>query len=407
MIVALSASQSRAADSTSVCSTVCRSKVERLMTLSTSAVAVCCCRIRRSSLSRRAFSIAMTAWRGEAREQLDLLVGERAHLLAVNDNGADQLVFLEHGDDDVRPRPGEIDKRNDAGITVEIASSCRRSAMWSDLFGLGEAIERSARLIAHDDCWFPPEPVGVAGRAVYRHRAKVVSLSQEQIAELWLRICRVAFSSIALNTGSSSPGELEMTWRTSEVAVCCSKASESSRVRACTSSNSRTFSIAITAWSAKVVTSSICLSVKRPHGFALHDDDADRSSFAQKRDTEQGTETAELLAPKICVFRISKNVGDVNYLAFHQRSPDSRTPIDTGRVRGQECFVFARVPEHRLIAIDGTLRSGQCRHIRLAQVGGGLDQRVEYGLEIEGRAADDLEHVGGGGLLLQQIRAAR
>src|SRR5262245_58389899 len=32
-------------------------------------------------------------------------------------------------------------------------------------------------------------------------------------------------------------------------------------VRACTSSNSRTFSIAITAWSANVVASSICLSV--------------------------------------------------------------------------------------------------------------------------------------------------
>jgi hypothetical protein len=31
----------------------------------------------------------------------------------------------------------------------------------------------------------------------------------------------------------------------------------SSRVRACTSSNSRTFSIAIAAWSAKVLTSSI------------------------------------------------------------------------------------------------------------------------------------------------------
>ena len=38
----------------------------------------------------------------------------------------------------------------------------------------------------------------------------------------------------------------------------------SSRVRACTSSNRRTFSIAITAWSAKVVTSSICLVGERP-----------------------------------------------------------------------------------------------------------------------------------------------
>ena len=58
----------------------------------------------------------------------------------------------------------------------------------------------------------------------------------------------------------SSVGELE-TFSTSEVAVCCSSDSVSSRVRACTSSNSRTFSMAITAWSAKVVTSSICLSV--------------------------------------------------------------------------------------------------------------------------------------------------
>jgi len=68
---------------------------------------------------------------------------------------------------------------------------------------------------------------------------------------------RVAFTSMAWNTGPRSPGELEMTRSTSEVAVCCSSDSESSRVRACTSSNSRTFSIAITAWSANVSTSVI------------------------------------------------------------------------------------------------------------------------------------------------------
>src|SRR5262249_10215472 len=50
---------------------------------------------------------------------------------------------------------------------------------------------------------------------------------------------RIAFASMAANTGCSSPGELEMTCSTSEVAVCCSSASErcprasaSSRVRA-------------------------------------------------------------------------------------------------------------------------------------------------------------------------------
>src|SRR5215471_5431339 len=39
---------------------------------------------------------------------------------------------------------------------------------------------------------------------------------------------------MASNTGASSPGELEITCSTSEVAVCCSRASASSRVRALT-----------------------------------------------------------------------------------------------------------------------------------------------------------------------------
>ena len=41
--------------------------------------------------------------------------------------------------------------------------------------------------------------------------------------------------------------------------------------------------------------------------------------------------------------------------------------------------------------------------IRLAQLCGKLNQRIEHRLQIEGRAADDFEHVGGGGLLLQQF----
>ena len=66
---------------------------------------------------------------------------------------------------------------------------------------------------------------------------------------------------IASNTGCVSVSELLMTLRISAVTVCCSSDSVSSLVRACTSSNRRTFSIAITAWSANVVASSICWSV--------------------------------------------------------------------------------------------------------------------------------------------------
>ena len=67
------------------------------------------------------------------------------------------------------------------------------------------------------------------------------------------RLC--AFSRIASNTGARSPGDELMTCNTSAVAVCCSSASR-------VSVSSRVFSIAMTAWSAKVRTSSICRSVK-------------------------------------------------------------------------------------------------------------------------------------------------
>src|SRR5262249_18786717 len=42
-------------------------------------------------------------------------------------------------------------------------------------------------------------------------------------------------------------------------------------------------------------------------------------------------------------------------------------------------------------------------HIRLAQARRGFHQRIEHRLQVEGGAADDLEHVGGRGLLLQRL----
>ncbi len=68
---------------------------------------------------------------------------------------------------------------------------------------------------------------------------------------------RAALCAIASNTGCTSVGELEITRRISPVAVCCSRVSVRSRLRASSSVNSRTFSMAMTAWSAKVFSSAI------------------------------------------------------------------------------------------------------------------------------------------------------
>src|SRR5262249_37328325 len=88
------------------------------------------------------------------------------------------------------------------------------------------------------------------------------ALGEPELGALLICETNFALASMVWNTGSSSPGDVEMTCSTSEVAVCCSSALLSPRVRACTSSNNRTFSIAITAWSAKISTSPICFWLK-------------------------------------------------------------------------------------------------------------------------------------------------
>ena len=93
------------------------------MTLSTSAVAVCCCSNSRSSLSRRVFSMAMTAWCGEILDQLDLLVGERPDLLAVDGDDADQLVVLEHRHDEQCADAGDVDTSARQSIAGKIGKS--------------------------------------------------------------------------------------------------------------------------------------------------------------------------------------------------------------------------------------------------------------------------------------------
>ena len=76
------------------------------------------------------------------------------------------------------------------------------------------------------------------------------SPSNRKTAQNWLLHSCIARRAIMSNTGCVSLGELLMIFRISLVAVWCWSAS-------LVSLNKRTFSIAITAWSAKVLSSSI------------------------------------------------------------------------------------------------------------------------------------------------------
>ena len=52
---------------------------------------------------------------------------------------------------------------------------------------------------------------------------------------------------------------------------------------------------------------------------------------------------------------------------------------------------------------DFAFRSEEVGHIRPAQPRRRLNERLEHSLQVEGRTAYDLEHVGGGRLLLQRM----
>src|SRR5262245_16836507 len=59
------------------------------------------------------------------------------------------------------------------------------------------------------------------------------------------------------------------------------------------------------------------------------------------------------------------------------------------------------VDRDQIVSVPLLTRDGG--HIRFTKVRRRLGEGVEHGLQIERRAADDLENIGGGGLLLQRF----
>ena len=125
----------RVAFSSMAWNTGCNSPGDELMTPSTSAVAVCWSSDWRSSVSSRVFSMAMTAWAAKFGYELDLLIGERPHLLAENDDGADQLAFLEHRYRQDGPIAAEVGASDNHRIALDVGFFNRNVGDMDNLFG--------------------------------------------------------------------------------------------------------------------------------------------------------------------------------------------------------------------------------------------------------------------------------
>src|SRR5262249_39399202 len=175
------------------------------------------------------------------------LVGKGPHLLAVNADHTDELVLLQHRNGHKGPGTAVFCDRR--------IGAFRRHVCDLDRLHCVDCVKK----VRGHQAWRLFAEFRKLPWRVMRRNSPPSTRNIEPNAASQMR---VAFASIVSNTGSSVPDEFEMTCSTWEVAICRSSDSESSRVRCCSASNSRTFSIAITAWSAKVVSSSICLSVK-------------------------------------------------------------------------------------------------------------------------------------------------
>ena len=133
--------------------------------------------------------------RGEVRHQLDLLVGERPHLLAIDADGADQLVVLEHRHA-TRSDAAPARRRDASGIALEIGSA-GMSAMWTACLvcidaaeprrGPGATPARALQILR-----------AAAGRAVSAATLEQLAVVREQIVPNLASQMRAAFSSMAV-----------------------------------------------------------------------------------------------------------------------------------------------------------------------------------------------------------------
>ena len=187
------------------------------MTLSTSAVAVCCCSDCAQFAEQPRVLDGDDSLGGEVLHQLDLLVGERTNLLAVNEIAPINSFSLSMGTRE-RSCAADFDGATRMRFAFEIGRLRATSAMWTRLVSFS-ATEAGAGPAESGPAL---HALGIRGGApMRRHDAKRRRFGSNRLPNLASQI-RTAFASMAWNTGSRSPGDELMTLSTSDVAVCCS-----------------------------------------------------------------------------------------------------------------------------------------------------------------------------------------
>src|SRR5262245_32076810 len=142
---------------------------------------------------------------------------------------------------------------------------------------------------------------------------------------------------------------------------------------------------------------------ERPHLGARQSQTAGRDALAQHRHAEDRAVAAQPLGLCPGVVRVGQDIGDMDHPPF-QQGPSRRrpaTPLD-----GQSPEIFdelGRVPVSLREEEHPVFLPSYHSEVGVTKAASRFNERLQHRLEIESRAADDFEHIGGGGLPLQRV----
>src|SRR6516164_7875686 len=346
------------------------------------------------------------------------------------------------------PATSSVDAFSASGMSTIRRSSTAVLVMYSRVSGIGKIhLRRIASASAGSDA----------------AKAAAFSLSRSGSATMIAAFGKSlsAPCTMASNTGWVSLSERLMTPRTSEVAVCCSSDSLSSRVRACTSSNRRTFSIASRRFHERIehrlqVERRTADDLEHVGGrglllqrlaqlvqqarvldgndglvgealdqlyllvgewadlLAVDNDSARQLGFLQHRDAKHGSGSGQLgdLRARearrcIGIMRFVLDIGDLNRLFRRHRTPEGSSGAGTNyRVAPPLFGIERRRAMQRNRAKRFPFGLKQHAELRLADAHCVLQHGLEYRLQLSGGAGDDAQHLRSCRLPLERLGKA-
>ena len=326
--------------------------------------------------------------RGEGLQELDLARREGAGLDLAQADAADRCALAQH-------RRGEA--RREA---VLVATACALAyAIGSsasdvgDMDGLGRRGWRARHRL-----------LGRAGGACRIADGRTPSWAATTNSSPSRRVIiasiapqkRTAALATASSTGCTSVGDCEMTCRISALAVCCSSDSRNSV-------NSRTFWMAITAWSAKTFRISMCLSAEALDVPARQHHDADRVALALQGNADQRVRAAQLRQVATPVFGIVRGILDLHDRALQRRAADQAVVAGREGLAFHDVDIGAGDMRRRGPAIGAVLEQEDGGLVGAAQAGRRVGHGLQHGFDVGRRVRDDAQDLGRRGLLLERF----